>query len=230
MYVVSDHSMLFVYYILLKWLIKQTFHPCYKKKKMITKNIIHFLVCSKKTKCYSNCASTSSHLLLSQHIFSRSTDSLISTFVVSVQRWLLHSLWPTTPHNTHINNNKTNSSCLLQITKSLGMDIPILMEIPILIVNLDHGRLFVESVLGNFNRDQLGMLIMKNAIDLLVDQHELQIVSMTIDPSQLELILDDSCLWLTQWHPIRQNDSPKQFASQRKFLACIKLICPKIGI
>jgi len=74
------------------------------------------------------------------------------------------------------------------------MDIPILMEIPILIVNLDHGRLFVASVLGNFNQDQLGILIMKNAIGLLVDQHELQIVSMTIDPSQLELILDDSCL------------------------------------
>jgi hypothetical protein len=68
------------------------------------------------------------------------------------------------------------------------------MEIPILIVNLDHGRLFVASVLGNFNQDQLGILIMKNAIGLLVDQHELQIVSMTIDPSQLELILDDSCL------------------------------------
>ena len=74
------------------------------------------------------------------------------------------------------------------------MDIPILMEIPILIVNLDHGRLFVASVLGNFNQDQLGILIMENAIGLLVDQHELQIVSMTIDPSQLELILDDSCL------------------------------------
>ena len=74
------------------------------------------------------------------------------------------------------------------------MDIPILMEIPILIVNLDHGRLFVASVLGNFNQDQLGILIMKNATGLLVDQHELQIVSMTIDPSQLELILDDSCL------------------------------------
>jgi hypothetical protein len=92
------------------------------------------------------------------------------------------------------------------------MDIPILMEIPILIVNLDHGRLFVASVLGNFNRDQLGILIMKNAIGLLVDQHELQIVSMTIDPSQLELILDDSCLWLlndTQFaRTIHQNSLP----------------------
>ena len=82
--------------------------------------------------------------------------------------------------------------------KSLGMDIPILMEIPILTVNLDHGRLFVESVLENFNQDQLGMLIMKAAIGLLVDQHERQVVSMTIAPSQLELILDDFCLWPPQ--------------------------------
>lgn len=92
------------------------------------------------------------------------------------------------------------------------MDIPIPMEIPILIVNLDHGHLSAASVLGNFNPDRLGILIMKNAIGLLVDQHELQIVSMTIDPSQLELILDDSCLWLlndTQFaRTIHQNSLP----------------------
>ena len=57
---------------------------------------------------------------------------------------------------------------------------------------------FVESVLENFNQDQLGMLIMKDAIGLLVNQHKPQIVSMTIDPPQLELILDDFCLWPTQ--------------------------------
>lgn len=89
------------------------------------------------------------------------------------------------------------------------MDIPIPMEIPILIVNLDHGHLSAASVLGNFNPDRLGILIMENAIDLLVDQHELQIVSMTIDPSQLELILDDAGLW----HYSMTPDSPEQFIS-----------------
>ena len=70
------------------------------------------------------------------------------------------------------------------------MDIPIPMEIPILIVNLDHGRLFVESVLENSLPNQLGIPIMRAAIDLPVDQHKHQDVFMTIVLFQLELILD----------------------------------------
>ena len=72
------------------------------------------------------------------------------------------------------------------------------MDIPILTISLGHGRSFVESVLENFKQNQLGMPIMKAAIGLLVDQHERQVVSMTIAPSQLELILDDFCLWPPQ--------------------------------
>ena len=72
------------------------------------------------------------------------------------------------------------------------------MDIPILTISLGHGRSFVESVLENFNQNQLGMPIMKAAIGLLVEQHKRQDVSMTIAPFQLELILDDFYLWPPQ--------------------------------
>ena len=108
--------------------------------------------------------------------------------------------------------------------KSLGMDIPILMEIPILTVNLDHGRLFVESVLENFKQNQLGMPIMKAAISLLVEQHKRQDVSMTIVPFQLELILGKFYLWPPQWQPICLTNGT--YSMYKAYT----IICTKIGI
>jgi hypothetical protein len=62
---------------------------------------------------------------------------------------------------------------------------------------------FVEGVLENFYQNQ----------------HKPQMVSMTINPPQLELIMDDLCLWSTQWRPIRKKNITERFAPRPEMLA-----------
>ena len=132
-------------------------------------------------------------------MFSRSANSLVSTYLVyhlvSVQRFLIHSLCSTTLNNKH---TQSRSPCLHPTTKSLAMAIPLLT-----ISHQGHGLMYVENVLGNSLPNQPGTPIMKGAIDQKMEQLKHQDASMTLILFQLEQMKDKIIQHKpTNWQPI----------------------------